>query len=167
MSTVGILTVSDSGFQGQREDTSGQTIQEIMAAHGFQVLRREVVPDQAATITDRLRHWAEEADLVLTTGGTGLGPRDVTPEATWDVIERPVPGLTEAMRAETRQKTPMAALSRGVAGVRGCCLIINLPGSPQAVRECLEVILPVLPHALETLKGPVSHHPTGASSERP
>lgn len=162
MSTLGILTVSDAGYRGQRQDTSGQVIREIMTAQGFQVRHYEVVPDEPEMIVRRLRSWALEVDLLLTTGGTGLGPRDHTPEATHEVIEREVPGLAEAMRAGTVQKTPMAVLSRAVAGTRGRCLIINLPGSPQGVRECLEVLLPVLPHALETLRGPVSQHPRPA-----
>lgn len=151
------------GSKGQREDTSGQTIKEIAAAKGFQVLYHEIVPDEQAIIQQKLREWCDggKVDLILTTGGTGLGPRDVTPEATAAIIERLVPGISEAMRMETIRKTPMAMISRAVAGVRGRCLIINLPGSPKAVRECLEIVLPVVPHALEVLKSQqIYTHPT-------
>ncbi len=158
--TVGILTISDAGSRGQRVDTSGQAIRELVEARGWRVMRTDIVPDERDQIADRMRRWSDEVDLVLTTGGTGLGQRDVTPEATRTVIEREVPGLPEAMRYATAQKTPMAWLSRAVAGVRGRCLIINLPGSPKAVRECLEVVLPLIPHALETLHGPTNVHPT-------
>ncbi|MSQ13688.1 MAG: MogA/MoaB family molybdenum cofactor biosynthesis protein [Dehalococcoidia bacterium] len=159
MVTVGILTCSDAGSRGQRQDTSGQTIREMAEAQGFKVTRTEIVPDERTVIADRILRWAAEVDLVLTTGGTGMGQRDVTPEATRDVMEREAPGLAEAMRFVTAQKTPMAWLSRGTAGVRGRCLIINLPGSPKAVRECLEVVMPLIPHALETLHGPTNVHP--------
>ncbi|MSQ11708.1 MAG: MogA/MoaB family molybdenum cofactor biosynthesis protein [Dehalococcoidia bacterium] len=159
MVTVGILTSSDAGYRGQRQDVSGQVIREMVEAKGFQVLRAEIVPDEQEMIADRLRRWSADVDLILTTGGTGLGQRDVTPEATRAVIEREVPGLPEAMRFVTAQKTPMAWLSRAAAGIRGRCLIINLPGSPKAVRECLEVVLPLIPHGLETLRGPTNVHP--------
>ena len=120
----------------------------------------EVVPDERSIISAKLLQWVDgdKLDLIITTGGTGLGPRDMTPEATLDIIERLVPGLTEAMRTETMKKTSYAMLSRAVAGTRGRCLIINLPGSVKGVSECLEVILPVLPHAMEILKGEVSEH---------
>ena len=159
MPTLGILTASDLGAQGKREDTSGQAIREMLAAHGFTVVRYEVVPDDVQAIRKRLKEWADsgEVDLLVTTGGTGMGPRDVTPEATAGVLDRPVPGLAEAMRMQTMKLTPLSVLSRGTAGMRGRCLIINLPGSPRAVRECLEVVLPALNHAVEVLQGRQGH----------
>ena len=159
---LGILTVSTSGAQGQREDTSGQAIKEILEPQGYQVVRYEVVSDEKDVSADRLSQWADSADvdLIITTGGTGLGHHDVTPEACLSVIDKEVPGLAEAMRANTLQLTPMAMLSRSVAGIRGHTLIITLPGSPKGVRECLDVVNPVLPHALELLKTEtVSEHP--------
>ena len=159
---LGILTVSTSGAQGQREDTSGQAIRELLEQQGYQVVRYEVVSDEKVLIAERLSQWADSADvdLIVTTGGTGLGHRDVTPEACLSVIDKEVPGLAEAMRANTLQFTPMAMLSRSVAGIRGHTLIITLPGSPKGVRECLDVVTPVLPHALELLKSEnVSEHP--------
>jgi len=155
MITVGILTVSDKGAGGQREDLSGAAIRECLSIIDAGIVKYEIVPDEREVIAGRLVEWADQdaLDVILTTGGTGLTPRDVTPEATLSVVDRVVPGFTEAMRAESLRKTPMAMLSRAVAGTRGGCLIINLPGSPRAVRECLEVILPALPHGVETLKG--------------
>ena len=162
MFRLAVLTVSTSGYQGSREDTSGQAIQEILGPPDYQVVRYEIVADDKDVIADRLAQWADapDVDMIVSTGGTGLGHRDVTPEACLSIIDREVPGLAEAMRAETLQFTPMAMLSRSVAGIRGSTLIITLPGSPTGVRECLEVVKPALPHALEVLqKESVSEHP--------
>jgi molybdenum cofactor synthesis domain-containing protein len=159
---LAILTVSTSGYHGQREDTSGQAIREVLEPQGCEVVRYEIVPDDREAIASRLASWADapDVDLIVSTGGTGLGPRDVTPEACLSVIDREVPGLAEAMRASTLRFTPMAMLSRSVAGIRGTTLIITLPGSPKSVRECLEVVVPVLPHALQLLSSEtVTEHP--------
>ena len=159
---LAVLTVSTSGYHGQREDTSGQAIKEMLTAPDYEVVRYEIVSDEQETIAQRMALWADDpqVDLIVSTGGTGLGPRDVTPEACLSIIDREVPGLAETMRAETLKYTPMAMLSRSVAGIRGNTLIITLPGSPKGVRETLEVVKPVLPHALELLKREsVSEHP--------
>jgi molybdopterin adenylyltransferase len=155
MFTAGILTISDKGSRGERQDKSGETIREIISRVGTRFLNYDIIPDEKEAIVEKLVRWADEdkLDVLFTTGGTGLTPRDVTPEATLSVVDRIVPGFAEAMRAESLKKTPMAMLSRAVVGTRGKCLIIKLTGSPRAVRECLEVILPALPHAVETLKG--------------
>jgi molybdopterin adenylyltransferase len=155
MFTAGILTISDKGSRGERQDKSGEAIREILSSMDVRIVDYDIIPDEKELIIEKLVKWADEdnLDMVITTGGTGLTPRDVTPEATLAVVDRIVPGFAEAMRAESLKKTPMAMLSRAIVGTRGKCLIINLPGSPRAVRECLEVILPALPHALETLKG--------------
>lgn len=153
MIRVGILTVSDKASRGQREDLSGKVIREIVGQLPAQVVKYTVVPDDRARIEKELMRISEQVDLVLTTGGTGLSPKDVTPEATTRVIEKIVPGISEAMRMEGLKHTPYALLSRAIAGVRKTSLIINLPGSPKAVRENLEAILPAIPHAIETLKG--------------
>ncbi len=160
MLNLGILTISDKGWRGQRYDESGRTIKDSLSSLDTIVVKYEVIPDEKDVIAGKLAEWADEGsmDIILTTGGTGLGPRDVTPEATLSIVDKVVPGLTETMRAETFAVTPSAILSRAVAGVRGKCLIINLPGSPKAVRECLEVILPVIPHAVEIIKGEVTEH---------
>jgi len=160
MFNLGILTISDKGWRGQRYDESGKAVRDSLSSLDTTVVKYEVVPDEKDIIAVKLAEWADEGsiDVIVTTGGTGLGPRDVTPEATLSVVDRVVPGLTEAMRAETFVLTPSAILSRAVAGVRGRCLIINLPGSPRAVRECLKVILPVISHAVEIIKGEVTEH---------
>ena len=157
---VGVLTVSDKSYRGERRDTSGPAIAEMMATIGGRVERYEVVPDEVEAIAGRLRAWADEEglDVVLTTGGTGLTPRDVTPEATLPVLDRQVPGVAEAMRQGGMQNTPLAMLSRAVAGVRCRTLIINLPGSERAVRENLAFILPALAHAVESLQGRTGDH---------
>jgi len=160
MITFGILTISDKGSRGQRQDKSGETIHEMVEHVGSSVVKYEIVPDEADIIAGRLKEWADggEVDIILTTGGTGLSRRDVTPEATLSVIDKEVPGIAEAMRAKSLEKTRMAMLSRAVAGLRGQCLIINLPGSPKAVEECLEVVLLALPHAVDIIKGEVTEH---------
>jgi len=160
MLNLGILTISDKVSRGQRDDKSGEAIRDSLSSLDSRVVKYEVVPDEADIIASKLAQWADEGslDIILTTGGTGLSPRDVTPEATLSVVDRVAPGFAEAMRAETFKTTPFAVLSRAVAGVRGKCLIINLPGSPKAVKECLGVILPVIPHAVEIMKGEVTEH---------
>ena len=155
MIKVAILTVSDSCAHGKREDVSGQTIKEILPKDKFEICEKKITSDDHQTIANELKYFSDKAgiDLVLTTGGTGLGPRDVTPEATASVCERMVPGLAEILRAEGFRRSPYAVLSRGIAGVLKNTLIINLPGSPKAVRECLEIILDVLPHAVDMMHG--------------
>lgn len=164
MLTVGVLTISDGASKGERQDVSGETIRALLMQNAEKVdaliSAGAIIPDEREQIAAVLREWCDEKklNLILTTGGTGLAPRDVTPEATRAVIEREAQGIAEAMRLHSLQYTPMAMLSRGIAGVRGRTLIINLPGSPKAVRECLEYILPVLPHAINLLiEGPKEH----------
>jgi molybdopterin adenylyltransferase len=154
-----VLTASDRSAAGVREDASGAAVAERLAGLGFTVERLVVADDQAA-IASALRDGASRHPLVVTTGGTGLTPRDVTPQATLEVIDYEVPGMAEAMRAEGRRHTPMADLSRAVVGVAGRSLVINLPGSPKGAMESLEAVVPVLDHALETLAGPHDHGTT-------
>ena len=156
MFRVGIITASDKGAAGQREDQSGPAIREMLEADGrYAVTQYVVLPDERERLRDTMADWCDRGlvDLILTTGGTGFSPRDFTPEATADVCGRMVPGIPEAMRAAGMRITPRAMLTRGVAGIREGTLIVNLPGSPKAVRENLEVILESLPHGLEILAG--------------
>ncbi len=148
-----VLTVSDRGSAGLREDTSSPALRRALEGAGISVLSAEIVPDEAENIIEALLRLSEQADLILTTGGTGLSPRDITPEATGSVIDREVPGIAEAMRAAGMQATRRAMLSRGVAGTRGRCMIINLPGSEKAAMEGLMAIVDVLQHAIDKLKG--------------
>jgi len=158
-----ILTCSDRCSRGEARDESGQALHAAMRARGAEVVAYEIVPDDIEPIAARLREMAEMgAQVILTTGGTGIAPTDVTPEATRQVIEREVPGIAEAMRAASIASTPHAMLSRAVAGIRGRTLIVNLPGSPRGASQCLEVVVSALDHAVELLSGPVSdesHHP--------
>jgi molybdenum cofactor synthesis domain-containing protein len=160
MINIGILTISDKGAKGQRQDKSGEVIRDAASLMNGKVVKYEIVPDEKDIIAATLSAWADsgKVDLILTTGGTGLSKRDVTPEATLSVVDREVPGIVEAMRVKSLEKTPTAMLSRAVSGQRGRCLIINLPGSPKAVSECLEVIIPAIPHAVEIIKGEVTEH---------
>ncbi len=155
MFRAGVLTVSDSSFSNIRPDTTGPTIKQILETNGFQVVVSTVVPDNIDSISSTLKKWADEAhlELVITTGGTGLSPNDVTPEATSKIIHRIIPGISEAIRSAGLKSTSYAMLSRGVAGIRSRCLIINLPGSPSAVNEGMEVIIPILEHAILKIKG--------------
>ncbi len=160
MINIGILTISDKGSQGQRYDRSGEVIREGLSRIESTIIKYEVIPDEQAVIAGRLAEWADGGgvDVIITAGGTGLSQRDVTPEATLSVVDKTAPGFAEAMRLKSLEKTPMAMLSRATAGVRKQCLIINLPGSPKAVGECLEVVLPTIPHAVEIIKGEVTEH---------
>ncbi|HNU86093.1 MAG TPA: MogA/MoaB family molybdenum cofactor biosynthesis protein [Syntrophales bacterium] len=155
MIRAGILTLSDKGSRGEREDLSGPEASRMLREAGIETVHAEVVPDEAERIAAKLVEFADarRLDLVVTTGGTGVSPRDVTPDATLKVIDREIPGMAEAMRRESMLKTPHAMISRAVAGIRGQTLIVNLPGSPKGVRENLAVILPALTHAIEKIKG--------------
>lgn len=160
MINAGVLTISDKGAKYQREDISGEVLRDGMARMQARTVEYEIVPDEKDVIAAKLAQWADSGrvDVILTTGGTGLSERDVTPEATLSIIDREVPGIAEALRAESLKKTPMSMLSRGVAGQRAKCLIINMPGSPKACRECLDVIMPVIPHAIDIIYGIVTEH---------
>ena len=154
-----IITASDACARGEREDQSGDLLVELLGEMGTQIVAREIVDDELEPLAHKLRAYADlkHVNLIVTTGGTGFGPRDNTPEATLRVIEREAPGLAEAMRMQTLKNTPMAMISRGVCGIRSGSLIINLPGSPKAVRESFEVIKPVLPHAIDLISGHTRH----------
>lgn len=168
MLKVGILTASDRSHRGERPDKSGLILKTLTGDLPGEVLLYCVLPDEKALIQKMLVHMADQThcDLILTTGGTGLAPRDVTPEATREILDREVPGIAEALRAAGMKRKPMAMLSRGLAGVRGKCLIINLPGSPTAVQESFEVLRPVLTHAIELLQGEVTDCQTLSHSAR-
>ncbi len=156
MIRAGILTLSDRGAAGQREDLSGRIAREMLEDAGdVEIVCYDVIPDDRDMIVDRLTQWcdSESLDIIVTTGGTGLSPRDVTPEATMDVIEKRVPGMEEVMRMKSLSKTPHAMISRAVVGVRGKSLIVNLPGSPSGVKDCLGAVMDAIPHALEKIAG--------------
>lgn len=153
MIRAAVITLSDKGSAGERIDESGPAIKEMLRSVGAETAFYEVLPDDKETIKKKLVEYSAVVNLIVTTGGTGLGPRDFTPEATKEVMEKEIPGIAEAIRAEGLKKTDRAMLSRGVAGVRGRCLIINLPGSPKAVREGLGAVLGVIPHAVEKIRG--------------
>jgi len=154
-----VITVSDAGSRGERKDESGETLVRLLNELGAQIVATTIVPDDLDPLAETLRAFADRADvnLVITTGGTGFAPRDNTPEATLSIVEREAPGLAEAMRMETLKQTPMAMISRGVCGIRSGTLIVNLPGSPKAVRESFAVIKPVLDHAIALLEGQTDH----------
>lgn len=158
MAGAGVLTLSDKASRGERIDESGKVAAEMLEGEGFTILRQEIVPDDRRKIIETLREWVDNVglSLIVTSGGTGVSPTDVTPQAMGEVLDYEVPGFAEAMRAESLKKTPHAMISRAMAGVRGTCLIINLPGSPRGVRENLAVILPALKHALSKLGGDTS-----------
>jgi len=154
-----VITSSDACSVGEREDASGEALVQLLTELGAKIVAKEIVNDDLEPLAHKLRAYADlkHVNLIVTTGGTGFGPRDNTPEATRSVIEREAPGLAEAMRIQTLKDTPMAMISRGVCGIRSGALIVNLPGSPKAVRESFEVIRPVLPHAIALLEGKTAH----------
>jgi molybdenum cofactor synthesis domain-containing protein len=159
MIQAAVITVSDACSRGEREDTSGAALAQLLTDVGAKIVERKILSDDLEPLAQTLREFTDRSDinLIVTTGGTGLGPRDNTPEATQRVIEREVPGIAEAIRAESLKSTPMAMISRGVCGVRSSTLLINLPGSPKAVRETFSVIAPVLSHALDLVAGKTTH----------
>jgi molybdopterin adenylyltransferase len=154
--TVAVLTLSDKGSKGERKDDSGLLIQEMLKDIKAEIKYYDILPDEKQRIKEKLIEYSSRVDLILTTGGTGLSPRDVTPEATLEILDRQVPGIAEAMRSEGLNITKRAMLSRSVAGVRGRSLIVNLPGSPKAVKESLSIIIDVIPHAIQKIKGDIS-----------
>jgi len=157
---IGILTISDLGAQGRRADTSGDAIVTWSAANSYEIVVRSTVPDEAGQVAGKLARWADsgEVDVILTTGGTGLSPRDITPEATITVLDRPAPGIAEALRARSAPRFPRACLSRGVAGTRGKTLIVNLPGSPNGVKDGLAVLDDILDHAVQLVRNERTDH---------
>lgn len=159
MARVALLTLSDKGAAGEREDVSGSLLAERVLGAGHELVRQQILPDDRESIAALLRDWCEsgEVDIVVTTGGTGLTARDVTPESTLDIAERNVPGIVLALQLEGLKKTPFAILSRGVAVVRASTLVVNLPGNPKAIGEGMDVLLPLFPHIAELLSGPVEH----------
>jgi molybdopterin adenylyltransferase len=164
--TAAVVTVSDKGAAGEREDRSGAVVREVLEGAGIKVEKALIIPDDLQALEDLLSELCSQGlNLVVTTGGTGLSPRDVTPEATLAVIDKEIPGMAEAMRAESLKVTPHAMISRAVCGMKGATLVVNLPGSPKGARECLEVVMGALPHALEVAAGTVSEcasEPPGA-----
>jgi len=152
---VGILTLSDKGSKGEREDLSGKVLKDLSEVEGWKVIKYEIIPDEKEQIVKILKIWVdkEKLDFIITTGGTGVYPRDVTPEATKEIIEKEIPGIPEYIRYISYPLTPMAALTRGVAGIRKKTLIINLPGSPKAIKEIFPKLIPIIKHAIEKIKG--------------
>lgn len=154
--TVAVLTLSDKGSKGERRDESGPLIREMLSDIKAEITHYDILPDEKEVIKEKLIEYSSKVDLILTTGGTGLSPRDITPEATLEILDRQVPGIAEAMRSEGLKLTKRAMLSRAAAGVKGKSLIVNLPGSPKAVKESLSIIIDVIPHAIQKIKGDAS-----------